>query len=85
MTTVVCNKCNWTSFAVSREYAEDEVKRFNEYFDTLSPEVQQQCYGGKGSSLSNYRCLVCCGTDFTPGYTARDGSTLNPVIYEPKE
>lgn len=85
MTTVVCTKCNWTSFAVTRKHAEDQVKEFNEYFNSLPLEQREQYYGNRPSSVNNYTCLVCNGSSFTPGNTALSGSTLNPVIYEDKE
>jgi hypothetical protein len=84
MKTVVCLKCNRTSFAVTREHAEAEVKRFNEYFDTLDENEQHDYYSGRRSSISNYVCIYCGGSRFKPGNTAPDGSTLNPVIYEEK-
>lgn len=82
MNTVVCLKCNRTSFAVTKEFAEAEVKQFNEYFDTLGAEKQELYYGGRKSSTANYVCIYCGGSKFKPGNTAPDGSTLNPVIYE---
>lgn len=54
---VVCLKCNWTHFAVSREFAEKAVKEFNDYFMTLTPEMREQNYGNKGASMNQYeRC-----------------------------
>jgi predicted nucleic-acid-binding Zn-ribbon protein len=80
--TVVCNKCNWTSFAVTRAYAEAEVKLFNAQFAMLSQELKDEYYGGKGSSLAEYSCQRCGSESFTPGNTALTGSTISPVIYE---
>lgn len=80
--TVVCNVCNWTSFAVSKAHAAAEVKSFNAYFATLTQATQDEYYGGKNSSLARYSCQRCGSESFQPGNTAPEGSTLSPVIYE---
>lgn len=82
--TVTCNKCNWVSFAVTRQEAEQQIATFNKYFETLSKQQQQDYYGGKGSSIDNYTCLYCNGSDFRPSQDGDcpDGCTINPVIYE---
>lgn len=79
---VVCTKCRWTHFAVTRKYAEDEVARFNAYYDTLTPEQQEQNYGNKKASIDGYERCWCGNTEFVPGNTAPNGSTIGPVIYE---
>jgi hypothetical protein len=84
MNTVVCKNCSWISFAVTREFAENEVNRFNEWFDKQPPETQE-CYSGH-SSVDDYTCLHCCRSDFRPFDPTIDpditGSTIGPVIYE---
>lgn len=80
MITVVCLKCNKTSFAVSKQYAENEIKHFNDYYYS-QPKETQDLFAGP-SSVDNYKCIYCNGDQFKPGNTAPDGSTLNPVIYQ---
>lgn len=82
MLSVVCIKCNWTSFAVSQKYAEAEVASFNRYYDSLTKKQQKENYGGRKATVKNYVCLFCGGSKFKPGNTCPDGSTINPVIYE---
>lgn len=83
-----CNKCNWLHFGVTRDYAVDEVARFTKYFDTLSPEIQQDLYGGTGSSIALYESCHRCGnthTDFRDGVPEGKeliGVTTSPIITE---
>lgn len=87
MKTRTCLKCGWVAFGVTREHAEQDVKKFNEYFATLSKEKQDEFYGGTGSSIVNYeRCMLCNGPhtnfrDSKPG-DYPEGCTLNPIIVE---
>jgi len=82
---MTCKKCGWVAFQVSRKHAESEVKRFNEYFNTLSKKEQDDYYGGKGSSIHQYEhCMLCDGSyknfrDSIPG-DVPDGCTLSPII-----
>lgn len=82
---VACIRCNWVSYAVTRDHAERQVKELNEYFNTLGPK-EKESFGNKPASLSNYRCMFCSGSSFRPYDPAVDynidGKTLNPVIYE---
>lgn len=86
--SVICTKCKWVSFAVTRAYAEDEVKRFNAYYNLLTRKEQVSYYGGKGSSVKGYEgCMLCGGQDFRLA-TEKEvpyGSTLSPVIWEGEE
>jgi len=82
-----CNKCGWVHFAVTREHAENEVKTFNDYFDTLTEEEQQRNYGGKCSSIKQYEQCFFCGNDYTDFRVAEKddcpiGVTLGPIIDE---
>ena len=61
--TVTCNRCGTVAFEVSREYAIKEVDRFNEYFKSLSPQEQQDYYGGNGASLKMYEYCGCGNRD----------------------
>jgi hypothetical protein len=84
--TVTCLKCGWVHFAVTRQYAEDEIARFNAYYDTLPADKQQQFYDGQKSAISSYDTCGCCGGPYTnfrdskPG-DSPDGCTLNPIIH----
>lgn len=84
MKIVVCPRDRWQHFAVTREYAEAQIKQFNDWYDQQPPETQR-LYSGK-SSLRNYACHVCGGTEFRPFDASIDpelyGSTISPVIYE---
>ena len=79
---VTCDGCSKVSFAVSREYAEDEVRRFNAYYETLDSETQSH-FGGP-SSLDDYVCLYCGGSSFHPASASDQkragGHTINPVV-----
>ena len=82
-----CNRCGWVHVSVTRDFAENEVKRFNEYFDTLTEEQQQQWYGGKNSTIKQYEHCFFCGTnytnfrDFEEG-DCPDGVTMQPIIVD---
>lgn len=80
-----CNKCGWVHFGVTRKYAEKEVKKFNEYFETLSKERQELFYGGVGASIANYESCFRCGNnhkDFRNSVITEIpyGSTIQPII-----
>ena len=82
-----CNKCGWVHFAVSREFAENEVKRFNDYFNTLTEDKQQKYYGGKSSSIKHYEHCSLCGNPYTNFRESEEddcpiGVTLGPIIKE---
>lgn len=83
---VTCKKCGWVHFAVTRAHAEAEIKRFNEYYDSLTEEKQEFYYGSKKSGMHNYdRCFLCGpGATFRP-FKEGDcptGCTIQPCIYE---
>lgn len=85
MTERTCNNCGWVAFAVTREYAEAEVAKFNAWFDKQT-QVIKDAYGGTGSSIGGYERCMSCGGPYTnfraskPG-DAPNGCTLNPIIY----
>ncbi len=85
-----CNKCGWVHMAVTRGYAAQKVIEFNQYYDKLSEEKQQNFYGGKGATIGIYeRCFSCGQTDedFRP-FKEGDcpgGVTIQPTIYEGKK
>ena len=80
-----CSKCGHIHFMVTREYAQNEVERFNEYFNSLSKEKQESYYGGNPSNIASYeRCLMCSETHKTAidceEWEIPMGVTLNPMI-----
>lgn len=82
---VTCNKCGMVAMQVSRSHAENEVMRFNAYYDTLPRHQQVEMYGGKESNLHQYEhCMLCNGPyqnfrDYREG-DCPDGCTLGPII-----
>lgn len=81
---VTCIKCGTVHFAVTREFAETEVKTFNAHFDKMSDE-DRASYGNRRSSMRQYEgCGFCKGTEFRPSKPndCPVGCTLSPVIYE---
>lgn len=87
MRQVTCLNCGWVHMGITREHAEQEVARFNAYYATLTPEKQQDYYGGKPSRIESYiGCFRCTQTRFreaVPG-DCPDGSTIQPVIVPEK-
>lgn len=84
MKNVTCNKCGEVYFEVSREYAVDEVRRFNEYFNTLSKKDQDDHYGGTGSNIKRYEYCWCKNphTNFRDSIAGDcpNGVTMSPII-----
>jgi len=83
-----CNRCGWVHFAMTREHAQADVDRFNVYFDGLEPEMQQEYYGGKRSTIASYeRCFFCGQTDgdfrASKDSDCPMGCTIQPTIWEP--
>lgn len=83
---VTCNTCGWVHFGVTRKYAEDEVERFNKYFDGLPKETQEQLYGGKKSSIAQYEKCNLCGNNWKNFRLAKEGDcppgcTIGPIIH----
>lgn len=86
MSIAVCT-CGWIAFEVNRSHAEEEVTRFNAYYDKLSPDLQESCYGNKRSYIEIYEYCVFCNGSYkkflapTKEDEARAfGHTLNPII-----
>ena len=90
MKLVVCNKCNWVHMEVSREYAEEQTNLFNVYYSKLTPEKQQDYYGGKDCDIrEEYEKCFCCRGPYTNFRDATEadqqrcnGSTIQPLIAE---
>jgi hypothetical protein len=80
-----CNSCGWVHFGVTREFAEAEVAKFNAYFDTLTEEKREACYGNIKSHIKNYEHCMVCGEPYTNFRDGVEGDcpygcTLNPII-----
>lgn len=80
-----CTKCGWIHFAVSRDYAEEEVSSFNRYYESLTPIQQEENYGGRKSDISSYEHCFRCGTHHEQAVKATNeevpnGSTIQPMI-----
>lgn len=85
MKLVTCKKCGWVHMQVSRIYAEDEVKKFNTYFDSLSKKEQETYYSSKKSSIRIYEVCNLCGTCYHNFRRFKDGDcptgcTIGPII-----
>lgn len=82
---VTCLKCGWVHMAVSRDYALQQIHAFNEYFKDLTPEQQQDFYGGRKSSMRDYSNCNLCGEAYTEMRPFKegdcpDGVTIGPII-----
>lgn len=80
-------ECGWVHFGVSKSDAENEVKLFNEYYDSLDKERQDKYYGGKPASIETYLHCFRCGKDYKKCVDASpddipEGSTIQPIMYE---
>ena len=87
MSNRTCLKCGWVHFGVTRAFAEDEVARFNAYYDTLTPKEQQDWYGGRKSGIAHYEGCFRCGGSHTNFRDEREGDcpmgcTIQPIIHE---
>jgi len=80
-----CKRCGWVHFAVTREFAEKTVAKFNEFYDR-QPEAVQQSFSRRASIVS-YECCNVCGNPHTNFRDAADGDcprgvTMGPIIME---
>lgn len=83
---VTCCGCGWVHFAVTQAFAESQVRRFNEYYDTLTAG-QRANYGNRRASLADYTgCRSCGRNEFRPAEPGDcpPGCTIGPVIHQPK-
>lgn len=88
MRNLTCRQCGWVHFAVSRQHAINAIRQFNDYYDSLSPDEQQECYGGRKASLvRTYGTCNRCGAKNTRSRTSTGkeldairGCTIGPLI-----
>jgi protein-arginine kinase activator protein McsA len=83
--SVICKKCNWVHFEVSRKDAEIQVKEFNVYYKTLTKKEQRNFYGNKKASVDFYEKCHSCGESYknfriAKKYEVPSGSTIGPII-----
>jgi hypothetical protein len=83
----ICNKCHWIHYKVSRQQAEEQVIKFNEYFDKLSLKEQEKFFGEERPHIKKYEsCHLCAGSykNFREGTEEDDkrayGCTISPII-----
>lgn len=78
-----CGNCGEVHFPVTRGYAEAQVHKFNEYYQTLHIK-EKGYYGGPATVLQYEKCKNCGGNykefkDFREG-DCPEGCTINPII-----
>lgn len=81
-----CKSCGWVYFGVSREYAENEVKKFNRYFKKLSLKDRKDYYGNKPANILPYE-TCWCGNSYTNFKKSKkndcpNGVTMSAIIVE---
>ena len=79
----MCQKCGWVHFGRTLKEVEEEVHRFNQYYNNQTPEVQNH-FGGP-SSIDNYKSCFRCGTDHKNFDSVEEGaapigSTIQPIL-----
>lgn len=85
MLLVTCKNCGWVHMGVSREYAEEQVKKFNEFYVTLPPESQELYYNNKPASIDEYLACMRCGAEWSKFRRFEDGDcpdgcTIGPIV-----
>ena len=83
MNQVTCIHCGWVHFTVTREHAEEEVRRFNEFYDAAPAHVKE-CYS-QHSSIAQYESCFLCGAPWHDMRPYREGDcpigvTMQPII-----
>ncbi len=82
-----CNKCGRVAFGVTTEFAEDEIKKFNEMYDNLTAGEKERYYGSRGASMKTYETCYSCGNNHTNFRKSKEndcpnGATLSPIIFD---
>lgn len=93
---MICNKCNWVHFPITRKEAEEQAKSFGDYINSQSPEIKEHFGLGilskskkewnfKEHVSSSEKCFRC-GNDYHDFHeeTEKDlipkGSTIQGII-----
>jgi len=77
-----CLRCGWVHFGISRVKAEEEVKRFNDYFDAANAETRLT-FGNQRASIERYEECSRCGAPYTRFRDAVAGDAPNGVTIPP--
>ena len=82
---VTCKGCGTVHMGISKEKAIEAVKQMNDYLNTLTPEEFAESYRSKHATLAEYKCWCGCNA-YRPSKPDEipEGSTVGPVIWEPK-
>lgn len=80
---VTCNKCGRVYMGLPIEIIDKDIKKFNDYYDTLSLE-KQKLYAGK-ATLEDYKICFTCGASYINFRDAEDGDcssgcTISPIL-----
>lgn len=82
----VCKTCGWVAFGVTRKFALSEVKKFGEYFNSLSKQKRKDYYNNQTATLEEYECCHRCNGSYknfervTSVHKIPIGSTISPII-----
>ncbi len=82
-----CNKCGWVHFGVTSDFAEAEVKRFNEMYDELTAAEKERYYGSNPASMASYEKCSRCGNTYKDFRESKEddcpnGCTIGPIIID---
>lgn len=83
MEPVTCNGCGWVHFSVTKEYAQNEVDKYMEYYNTFTDE--EKAKSRNPPVVEDYeKCQHCNGSylDFRPSKPGDYPAicTLNPIL-----
>ncbi len=81
---VACNNCSWLHMEVSREFAENAVKEFNDYYNN---NAKARDFWNSPASLNTYEQCNHCGQSYKNFREAYEtdgpksgGFTIGPII-----
>jgi hypothetical protein len=90
MVTMICNKCGWAHFGVSKEYAQKSTDEFIEYYQRMSYAERKRFYGEteitKLQLLAKYEHCFNCSRPYSDFHeeTKEDrvplGVTIQPIV-----
>jgi hypothetical protein len=87
---LICKKCGWVHYGVSREFAQWSVSSFNEMYKNLSKKEKQDYYNNTPASLDTYSKCFSCGAPYIEFRAAKrteipKGSTIQPILLAEKK
>ena len=87
--SVTCGVCGWVMYPISRAYAEESVRLFNEHYDAVGGRCDEMTgpYYFQRSDISQYEHCFRCGAHFSEMKPSKPddcpaGVTLQPIIWE---